>query len=160
MKYLHEKLVRILPKKNRRGEKKQLARLFNSRCHHSSTVTGTIPQQSLACLFNSHWHDYSTVTGTIVQQSLARLINSGWHDSSTVTGIILQQSLAGLFNSHGQIFTVLANSASLLGVLITVLLDEFLKDHAFWCLRYHPWDLDRDLPQNNAVQSQRPSKFL
>ena len=24
--------------------KKQLARLFNSRCHHSLTVTGTIPQ--------------------------------------------------------------------------------------------------------------------
>ena len=44
-----------------------------------------------AGFFNSRWHDSSTVTGTILQQSLARLFNSQdnifflrWHDSSAV----------------------------------------------------------------------------
>ena len=58
-----------------------LARLFNSRWHNCSTVTGMIVEQSLVQLFNSGWHDSSTVTGTIVQQWLARIFNSGWHDS-------------------------------------------------------------------------------
>ena len=66
-----------------------LARLFNSQWHDSSTVAGTIVQQSLTRLFNSFWHDCSTVADTIVQQSLARLLNSGWHDSTTVTGTII-----------------------------------------------------------------------
>ena len=66
---------------------------IDSGWHDSSTVAGTIVQQSL--------NDWSAVTGMIlqqwiawfftgmiVQQALAWLFNSYWHDSSTVTGKI------------------------------------------------------------------------
>ena len=36
------------------------------------TVSGAVVQQSLVRLFNSYWHDSSTVAGTILQQSRAR----------------------------------------------------------------------------------------
>ena len=48
-----------------------------------------------ARFFNSHWHNSSTVTGTILQQSLARFFNSGWHGSSRVTGKIFSFFYAG-----------------------------------------------------------------
>ena len=56
MKYLHEKLVRSLPKQVKKREK----------------TTGTTVQQQLARLVNSYWHNPSTVAGIILQQSLAR----------------------------------------------------------------------------------------
>ena len=104
-------------KVNWKERKKQLVRLFNSHWHNSSTVTGTILQQSLAQFFNRRWynsltvqqsvqgllnrrqHDSSTVTGIILQQSLARMFDSLLQDCSKVTGTIVQQSLAWLFNT-------------------------------------------------------------
>ena len=56
MKYLHENLVRSLPKQVKKREK----------------TTGTTVQQQLARLVNSYWHNPSTVAGIILQQSLAR----------------------------------------------------------------------------------------
>ena len=51
-------------------------------------------ESTLARLFSSHWHDSSTVAGTIFQQSLTRMFNSRWQNCSAVVGTIIQQSLA------------------------------------------------------------------
>ena len=78
--------------------------------HHCSTATGMIVQQSLAQLINSHWHDSSLVSGTIVQQSLAPLFNSHWYDFSLAAGMIVQPSLAHLFNSHWHDYSTVAGT--------------------------------------------------
>ena len=75
----------------------------NSHWHDFSTVQNYV-HESLARLFNSRQHDSSTVTGTIVRQWQARFFNTHWQNSSTVTGTILQQWLAQFSNSHGQDF--------------------------------------------------------
>ena len=149
---------------------------IDSGWHDSSTVAGTIVQQSLndwsavtgmilqqwlAWFFNSHWHDSSTATGTILQQSLAWFFNSHWHDSLTVTGMIAQQALAWLFNRHWHdcstvTGTILQQSRAR---FFSVLIEFFNSDVHCW--RMVPWTRNTthdstSIPPENTI---KPSIF-
>ena len=60
-----------------------------SKLKREKKTAGTTFQQLLAWFINSHWLNSSTVTGTILQQSLARLFNSS-ELCATVNGKIVQ----------------------------------------------------------------------